>query len=227
MNRVTWQRMVTANIALLCSTSHLQAELVLNLMPDRTSVNVGEPITVTVNLTQDGSGAGGAADALTSGFGLTSFGVELTTSAPIFSPAPSGPTHSLPTTWNVATTPNTLSGFDLDLVPPITFNPLAASVGTPIHLAHFTLLANAPGTTLVGLSDLNPVLTNFGFDNVASDLDSSIFSSVSSIALTAIPEPSGVLQIGLLGLLVAGVHAYQRHAWKDHPLAIIRIHKEG
>lgn len=185
----------------LASTTLAMGDVVLSLVPNTNNVNVGDTISVSVVLTQDGLNSNGAVAPdlslpLTAGFELTGFGVELSIIGSAFTVTDS----TLALGFNDFTG-GTFSGNRF-----VKGNTFGAGLTSPATLGTFEVTAVAGGTSTFLVTDPTG-LNDFAFSGINEGLDTGVFASFTSPAggVTAVPEPSSVLFFMLLGTTLAGL----------------------
>lgn len=190
----TWQLGIVCLSLML--VRQVEAGVALSFTPDSTEVNLGDTVNVDIVLTQTMPMTTAPPDPPSplNEDGVTAFQVPFT--------LPVGSNFSVSSFavgsnfTNQLSTSSVLQGFS---VIPVT--------GTSVTLGTYTLTANSVGTTMIATSDT--IFTNFSFDSGNTN-DSGIVATFSSPSITAVPEPSAFLFLGLLGLSSSG-RAYFRN----------------
>lgn len=175
--------------ALVLASSTVNGDLVLTFVPSSSSVQVGSSITVDIVLTQDDTSP---ANSLLDDDGLTAFSVPFNFSGSDFSVTSFA---VAPGFTDTSSTSTVLQGFS--------FSPVT---GTPRTLGTYTLTADSVSITPTTFTTSNTGVTNFSF-NSGTDDDVNIFASFSSPVggISAVPEPSSFLFIGLVGTVFSGL----------------------
>jgi len=190
---------LAASAALLLSSDLARADYAFEFDNGSTpqnsfAVNVGQTITISIYLTQDGGGTSNALNTL----GLSSAGVQLNTTTPSVANVTAVAGNSAFDGIHYTTGANATLNETV-----IVNSPVVSPSNDPnrIYLGSFTFTGYSAGTT-TSISAVTPGGASNVLGDYTTSIDNLIAGSSVAISVNAVPEPSSLI---LGGLLACGI----------------------